>query len=433
MTTITIKPIDMLDRSERIFTVISLVIYMNAIIPLLIIQGSSEGDGIPMSTFNFTPLNLLFLTNYLITTGLLLLRWKNTLYFTSKNLLFIALILMVPLSFFWSAMPEKTYTGSVGMIGTTLFGLYLASRFTLKEQLNLIAASFGIVLAASILFIIALPKYGIMGGIHAGLPRGVFTHKNIMGKFMVLSSCIFLLLVRSTGRPSFKNFYPWLGFLVSVALMVGSSSTNAILSGAFLLSLVLISGQLFQLRLQLLLPILLMLGLFAWAVSTWFIDVATVVVEAFGKDLTLTGRTDIWTYAIDKILERPWLGYGFAGFWHGLDGESSYVVRAVRWATPNAHNGYLDFILQLGMIGFTLFLLVFWTTLLRTLTLIISDFRWEHLWPLLFMFYMVFANFAEGALLSQNDFFWIMITTVVFSVSVRYKQLVSNAIELEPV
>jgi exopolysaccharide production protein ExoQ len=433
MTTITIKPIDMLDRSERIFTVISLVIYMNAIIPLLIIQGSSEGDGIPMSTFNFTPLNLLFLTNYLITTGLLLLRWKNTLYFTSKNLLFIALILMVPLSFFWSAMPEKTYTGSVGMIGTTLFGLYLASRFTLKEQLNLIAASFGIVLAASILFIIALPKYGIMGGIHAGLPRGVFTHKNIMGKFMVLSSCIFLLLVRSTGRPSFKNFYPWLGFLVSVALMVGSSSTNAILSGAFLLSLVLISGQLFQLRLQLLLPILLMLGLFAWAVSTWFIDVATVVVEAFGKDLTLTGRTDIWTYAIDKILERPWLGYGFAGFWHGLDGESSYVVRAVRWATPNAHNGYLDFILQLGMIGFTLFLLVFWTTLLRTLTLIISDFRWEHLWPLLFMFYMVFANFAEGALLSQNDFFWIMITTVVFSVSVRYKQLVSNAIELQPV
>lgn len=432
MTTITIKPINMLDRSERIFTVISLVIYMNAIIPLLIIQGTSEGDGIPMSAFNFTPLNLLFITNYLITTGLLLLRWKNTFYFASKNLLFIALILIVPLSFFWSAMPDKTYTGSISMIGTTLFGLYLASRFTLQEQLHLIAAAFGIVLATSILFIIALPKYGIMGGIHAGLPRGVFTHKNMMGKFMVLSSCIFLLLIRSTGRPSFKNFYPWAGFLVSVALMVGSSSINAIVSGAFLLSLVLISGQLFQLRLHLLVPTLLMLGLFAWAVSIWFIDFATVIVEAFDRDLTLTGRTDIWTYAIDKILERPWLGYGFAGFWHGLDGESAYVVRAVRWATPNAHNGYLDFILQLGIIGFTLFLLVFWTTLLRTLTLIISDFRWEHLWPLLFMFYTVIANFAEGALLSQNDFFWIMITTVVFSVSVRYKQLVSKKIELQP-
>ena len=45
--------------------------------------------------------------------------------------------------------------------------------------------------------------------------------------------------------------------------------------------------------------------------SQWFLD-------ATGKDVTLTGRTDLWAVAFQEIAERPLLGVGFQAFWvHG--------------------------------------------------------------------------------------------------------------------
>jgi O-antigen ligase len=421
MKKITINSMQLLDTFERIFVVVSLILFMNAVVPLLIIRGASEGDGVNfIELYSFAPLNNLFILNYLASTSLLILRWQKVLHFASQNLLFIILVIMVPLSFIWSAKPEETFTGSVGMIGTTFFGLYVASRFTLKEQLNLIAWAFGIVIILSLIFIIALPKYGIMGGVHAGASRGVFTHKNGMGKFMVLSNCVFLLVARS-AKPG--NFYPWLGVIGSVGLILASTSTNALLSGTVLTLIVLFSSQILQLKPHALIPLLFLLGAFLWAFSLWFTDFVTPILGYFGKDLTLTGRTDIWAAVIEKIQERPWLGYGFNGFWHGIHGESAYVIRALRWGVPNSHNGYLDFILQLGMVGFSVFLIIVWTTLIKTLSLIVNNFHWQYLWPFVFIIYSGFINYAEPSLLSQNDLFWILFTMAVTSTSNEYNRV----------
>ena len=37
--------------------------------------------------------------------------------------------------------------------------------------------------------------------------------------------------------------------------------------------------------------------------------------EMIGKDPTLTGRTEIWTYVIQDIWMKPLLGWGYFGFW----------------------------------------------------------------------------------------------------------------------
>lgn len=60
-------------------------------------------------------------------------------------------------------------------------------------------------------------------------------------------------------------------------------------------------------------------------------DIVINILGALGKDASLTGRTDVWEFVIDRIKDRPILGYGFGTFWNGLDGKSAYVVRAVRW------------------------------------------------------------------------------------------------------
>jgi O-antigen ligase len=74
-------------------------------------------------------------------------------------------------------------------------------------------------------------------------------------------------------------------------------------------------------------------------------------------DSTFTGRTIIWNFANYEIARSPVLGWGYQSFWlAGPDAPS--VVDAPGWVKgmPNAHNGYLDTILELGYVGFVLLL-----------------------------------------------------------------------------
>lgn len=421
MAKITLHPLSLLDRFERVFTVLSLFIYMNAAIPLLITQGASEGDGARMEDFNFTPLNLLFLLNYFITFTLLILRWDRSIKAALLNPIFIAIIAMAPLSYLWSAMPDETFSGSIGLIGSTMFGFYVATRFSLKEQVKLIGWAFGVALVLSLVFIVALPKYGIMAAIHAGSLRGVWTHKNVMGKYMVLSNCIFLLLVQMPRDK--RNIYVWLGLISSLILTVGSNSTNALVNSILAITIILFLGQSLKLGNQKLTAVATFLALFIWGVLVCFADISAMLLEAVGKDPTLTGRTDIWVAVMKKIAERPWLGYGFNGFWNGIKGESAEIIRTLRWNVPNSHNGYLDYVLQIGLVGFALFIIVYWMTLLKGYLLVRKEFKMEYLWPIVFLVYVVQINFAEPSLLSQNDFFWIIFTIVYFSVSLEFRSV----------
>jgi O-antigen ligase len=57
-----------------------------------------------------------------------------------------------------------------------------------------------------------------------------------------------------------------------------------------------------------------------------------------------------------SIAKAPLLGYGFSAFWNGMHGESANVIAAAHWFFGYAHNGFLEIILQVGLVGFTLFL-----------------------------------------------------------------------------
>ena len=75
--------------------------------------------------------------------------------------------------------------------------------------------------------------------------------------------------------------------------------------------------------------------------------------------MTLTGRTEIWSAVIDSIAKRPLLGYGYDAFWLGLEGESYRIILAVSWALAQAQNGFLDVMLEMGVAGLAIVLLIF--------------------------------------------------------------------------
>ena len=86
-------------------------------------------------------------------------------------------------------------------------------------------------------------------------------------------------------------------------------------------------------------------------------EIFALVPGYFGKDLTLSGRVDIWKFAWNDIEKRLLLGYGFATYW--IMGSSRLQIFASYFEgfmVNEAHNGYLEIILQLGFIGFIFFL-----------------------------------------------------------------------------
>ena len=89
--------------------------------------------------------------------------------------------------------------------------------------------------------------------------------------------------------------------------------------------------------------------------SQQFSSVIAPIVEAMGRNMTFTGRTDIWAN-INASTVNPILGAGYWNFWGGKGGYA--ISQAMQTIVPNAHCGYLDIYLDGGMIG--LILLFYW-------------------------------------------------------------------------
>jgi O-antigen ligase len=411
--------------AEQAFTVLSLLLYSGGVLAVIISGGASEGDKEEAPT-DFAVIRLIFFVIYFVTFFLLVARWKKVIHLLSKDRFIFVLVGIAVLSILWSFAPTVTINRSIALVGTTLFGLYLASRYSLKQQLQLLGWTFGIAVVLSFVFAVALPKYGIMGGVHAGKWRGIYTHKNVLAKMMVLSAIIFLFLAISDKR---NRKLLSAGFCLSIILLLLANSTSSVINLLTLISVFCVL-QTLRLRYDLMIPALIAIAIVGGSFFMFFIHNADALLGIVGKDATLTGRTDMWPYVLEKIEQRPWLGYGYSGFWQGLDGESAYVWYAIRWNAPNSHNGYLDLWLNLGLLGLSVFVIGFVSNFIRTLIRVRLSRTPEAVWSPLFMVFTLIANQTETSLMVQNDIFWVLFVAAVFSgyISLNRKDVVDKVI-----
>jgi exopolysaccharide production protein ExoQ len=84
-------------------------------------------------------------------------------------------------------------------------------------------------------------------------------------------------------------------------------------------------------------------------------DVFSYLVSSLGRDTTLTGRVPLWEQLL-KMNRSPWFGTGFESFFLGERAERLWSI--FTWHPNEAHNGYLELYLNLGIVGLGLFLFV---------------------------------------------------------------------------
>ncbi|MFN7413507.1 MAG: O-antigen ligase family protein [Dolichospermum sp.] len=395
---------------EYAFTIFSLIIYLGGIVLLILSGGANESD--VEVNYNTTLLQLIYLLIYFITVGLLAIRWKKNIFVFTKNRFIWLLLIFAVISVLWSFAAEDTKKDTFKLICSSLFGVYLATRYTLKQQLQLLGVTFGLVIILSFLFALGLPKYGVMSGVHAGKWRGIFMHKNGLGAKMVFSCMVFLTLAMSAKK---KAWIYWYGCGLSILLILLAASTAA------LVNLVIIIGIFFILRAlwlpyQVMIPTITGIASAALTFSAWFKENQDLIFGFVGKDSNLSGRGNLWTFVYDMIWKQPWLGYGYGGFWHGWNGESAYIWFAEPWTPTHPHNGFLDLCLDLGLLGLSIFWMGFAISFIRSILIVRLYRTEEYIFPAIMMTYLILSNLAETALLGSDN--WILYITFSFSTAI---------------
>lgn len=401
--------------AERGFTILSLIFYSSGPLPLILSGGAGQGDDLTPVSTDYSILQSMFFVSYLIVALLVVFQWKKALYALKKNWTISLLMVIALASAIWTFIPAQTLVRSIALVGTSLFGLYLAIRYTLQEQLRLLGWSFVVIIIMSFLFAIAIPTFGMMpGGVHAGAWRGIYVHKNVMGKVMVVGAIVFWVLATNPKEKSWLTWIDWIGFGLSFGLVLLSKSSSSMINFITIFALVPIYHAL-SWRYYLMVPTLITTITVGGGLSLWFSANAATLLDGIGKDATLTGRADMWPYIIEMIEKHPWLGYGYNGFWGDANAPAAYVWSAAKWMPPNSHNGFLDLWLELGLLGVIVFAIGFGQTLLRTLVWVRTNKSRESLWFLLYLTNLGLSNLSESSLLNRNDMFWLLYVSASFS------------------
>ncbi|MEH2173979.1 O-antigen ligase family protein [Nostoc sp.] len=396
--------------TEKILTILLLLVAVGA----LTIHPAQE---VSMSTLGGDKLDTLFnIVSYLVLFYFLILYWKGFIYVITSSPLQFFLLAIVIFSLLWSEDLSSSLTYLRGLIRIYFLAIYLAMRYSLKEQIKLIAWALGIAASLSMLFSAFVPGYIHESPELLGMWSGIYGHKNELGYMMAWSAGVFLHLALSGHR------YRWLMWAlcgISVCLIILSRSTTSL---TILLTMVLLlpfyrslKRTNYKLQVIMITSTLMLMIIF----SILLLNNAETVVGTSGKDLTFNGRSDLWELVISKILERPWLGYGFSGFW--TSNAASKLRATYDWAS-NAHNGFLELLLELGFLGFLTFAAGFVRFFAMALTRIISVAKKpEDYWPMQMLIIIVIVNFSEARLLTPS-WNWLMYVTTSLSLTVEYQR-----------
>ena len=133
-------------------------------------------------------------------------------------------------------------------------------------------------------------------------------------------------------------------------------------------------------------------------------------VSAYLSDpAALTGRVQIWPLMLDYASDHLWLGSGYGSFW-SIDNAPIYEYTSGWLATINhAHNGYLNLLVQIGLGGLIITVVVFIVQPVGRLLLArFSQMAWRFYFATALTF-IYLNNLLESSLLDRANPIWVLL------------------------
>ncbi len=253
------------------------------------------------------------------------------------------------LSLIWSDAFTSSLNSLVALWPLIIVAILAHGSLNLRELTRAIIYAGIITGVASIVWALAVPAQGVhqfsdaSQSVHAGHWRGVFMHKNNLGQ----TSAMYFVTTLFAGSRIVSRPLKVFALALFLFLIVKSGSASAL--GVILLGT---AGTFYVFYLNNFMK--LVSGAVIAAIGAIIFAMLADILKLFGRDVTLTGRTQIWGIAFDSMQDHALIGYGFMTNYGQF---ANITFRTVNVVEP--HNSYLDVTLGLGVVGLILFICCF--------------------------------------------------------------------------
>ncbi len=390
---------------HRVFSVVGLIALSGcgaSIVLRLFPLGAVFGSSLPFV--------ILTSTIYLIAFCLVVNRLVSFFVVVTKNLALFALLVLAWMSLGWTPDFDLTLQRLIALTGTMIFAVYLSLYFDEEEGLKRIIWALALIAVFSFVIIFLDPSFGIQSGEW----RGLYGHKNGLGREMALAAILFFLfLPQEWGRRTRLMLVA-----ITVVMVLFSKSGQGQVLAAFVIPAGLVlrrffrRGALFICGSLILSIVVLILAMPVYSV------IQSTVLDSMGRDETLTGRTELWKTVIEDTMRyHPMLGYGYTGALQ-LGGDR-FVLLGTDVAGGHAHNGYIQLFSELGFVGISLFALLS-IQLWKNLILRAMFFRTLYdQFMIVFMCYFYVLSIVASPILDKNSIIWLCFVYVAIRASQR--------------
>jgi exopolysaccharide production protein ExoQ len=312
------------------------------------------------------------------------------------------ILLLIGMPFLWaplSYVPMGTIQAANVFFTQCMLGLAMVARLGPRESLRLIIVTMTFACALSWYWVWAYPAEAVHQASdasqwqHAGLWRGIFSHKQGLGAFAGITLGL-LLFYGATAFPSLILRLAATG--CALRCVIGTKSTTgalvSILTPLVLYAMYWITSsppELRKLKVAFLPSIaIIVLLCFLFGAFDW-------IPEMFGKSTDMTGRADIWPLVLGEFNgSQAWLFGG--GFSSGFAGTlSDYSV----------DNGYIDKLIEFGYLGVLVIYGTYIWIFASGAALVITTSREDaavNAFPISMLFIILFINVSESNFMYKN-------------------------------
>lgn len=349
----------------------------------------------------------------LIIAGMVILfrrrvNWSKVL--TQNAWIWIFFIFCVT-SILWSDYPFVSFKRWIKAFGNVIMALVILTEVHPYEAIGVVLRRFSfLLLPLSVLFIKYYPDLGRT--YHMGMPMftGVAFQKNGLGQICLISGIYFfwdLLLGRKKRNESGRRFRIHI-YLITLAMIVWlldkANSATSLACMLVALCLFIAGRQPAMARRPRRIVSLVVACIALFGALQLSFDLKGAAIDMLGRTPDLTDRIPIWEDLLGRV-ENPIIGVGYEMFWSG---ERMTLIWEKFGEIWQAHNGYIDIYLNIGIVGLGFLVISIISGGLKAIKHLDHDYAYALL-RISFIMVAIFYNWTEAAFKPVSNIFVLLL------------------------